>query len=51
MVCASIVSTEIKEAIPLNCEFIVPQDGNDKQDSENAAIKRWLKQNGVKYHK
>ena len=51
MVCASIVSTEIKEAIPLNCEFIVPQDGNDKQDSENAAIKRWLKQNGIKYHK
>jgi hypothetical protein len=28
--------------IPLVPEFIVPQDGHDKQDCENAAAKRWL---------
>jgi Transposase DDE domain len=27
-------------------EFIVPQDGHDKQDCENAAAKRWLAQQG-----
>ncbi len=32
--------------IPLVPEFIVPQDGHDKQDCENAAAKRWLAQHG-----
>ena len=32
--------------IPLVPEFIVPQDGHDKQDCENAAAKRWLAQRG-----
>lgn len=30
--------------IPLVPQFIVPQDGHDKQDYENAAAKRWLAQ-------
>lgn len=30
--------------IPLVPEFIVPQDGHDKQDCETAAAKRWLSQ-------
>jgi hypothetical protein len=30
--------------IPLPPEFMVPQDGHDKQDCENAAAKRWLRQ-------
>jgi hypothetical protein len=30
--------------IPLPPEFIGPQDGQDKQESENAAAKRWLRQ-------
>jgi hypothetical protein len=32
--------------IPLVPEFIVPQDGHDKQDCENVAAKRWLAQQG-----
>jgi hypothetical protein len=32
------------KVIPLPPEFIVPQDGHDKQDCENAAAKRWLRQ-------
>jgi hypothetical protein len=35
--------------IPLVPEFIVPQDGHDKQGCENAAAKRWLLGNSVKY--
>lgn len=33
--------------IPLEPEFITPQDGHDKQDCENAAAKRWLAQHGA----
>ena len=32
--------------ISLVPEFIVPQDGHEEQDCENAAAKRWLKQYG-----
>ena len=32
--------------IPLATEFIVPQDGHDKQDGETAAAKRWLAATG-----
>lgn len=32
--------------LPLVPEFIVPQDGHNKQDCENAAAKRWLAQHG-----
>jgi hypothetical protein len=32
-----------EKVIPLPPEFIVPQDGHDKQDCENAAAKRWLR--------
>jgi hypothetical protein len=35
--------------IPLVPEFIVPQDGHDKQDCENAAAKRWLSQRGQRF--
>jgi hypothetical protein len=35
--------------IPLEPEFITPQDGHDKQDCENAAAKRWLSQYGPRY--
>lgn len=44
-----IVSPQKSQAIPLIPEFIVPQDGHDKQDCETAAAKRWLKQFGTKY--
>jgi hypothetical protein len=44
-----IVSPNRTEIIPLVPEFVVPQDGHDKQDCENAAAKRWLLQHGQKY--
>lgn len=37
-------------AIPLRPEFIVPQDGQRKQDCEINAGKRWLENNGTFYH-
>jgi hypothetical protein len=44
-----IVSPNRTEVIPLWPEFVVPQDGHEKQDCENAAAKRWLWENGQKY--
>ena len=35
--------------IPLEPEFITPQDGHKKQDCENTAGKRWLLQPGRRY--
>lgn len=37
------------QVIPLVPEFIVPQDGHDKQECEKAAAKRWLLQHGKHY--
>jgi hypothetical protein len=37
------------EVFALRPEFIVPQDGHDKQDCEIAAAKRWLAQNLARY--
>ena len=37
------------KVIPLPPEFIVPQDGHDKQDGENAAAKRWLRKSAQHY--
>ena len=39
------------QVIPYVPEFIVPQDGHDKQDCENAAAKRWLLQQGARYQR
>jgi hypothetical protein len=44
-----IVAPGNSRVISLNPEFITPQDGHDKQDSENAAAKRWLKEHSYKY--
>ena len=35
--------------ISLTPEFITTQDGHDKQDSENAAAKRWLQEHAKKF--
>ncbi len=40
-----------QHVISLMPEFITPQDGHDKQDSEHAATKRWLKRNADKIKK
>lgn len=37
------------QVLPLEPEFVVPQDGHDKQDCENAAAKRWLTTYGPRY--
>lgn len=36
-------------AVPLRPEFVVPQDGHDKQDCEIAAAKRWLVRDADRY--
>jgi ribosomal protein S26 len=41
-----VVHPDIKKAISLRPEFIIPQDGHKKQDCENAAAKRFLKAEG-----
>jgi len=45
-----IVAPHRNLAIPLRIEFLSPQDGHDKQDSEPAAAKRWLDKNGEFYN-
>lgn len=37
------------QVLALEPEFIVPQDGREKQDCENQAAKRWLAQHGAFY--
>ena len=44
----TIVSPLKNKVINLEPEFIKKQDGHDKQDCENAAVKRWLKNNQAK---
>ena len=41
-----IVSPRQSAVIPLAPEFIMPQDGHDKQDCELSAAKRWLEREG-----
>lgn len=36
------------KVISLQPEFVIPQDGHEKQDSETAAAKRWIKANGAR---
>jgi hypothetical protein len=42
MLAATLVAPGHDKVIPLEPEFIVPQDGAEKQDCENMAAKRWL---------
>ena len=44
-----IVASGNPRVIPLEPEFITPQDGHKKQDCENAAAKRWLSVYGARY--
>ena len=46
MVSAVIVAPGIDRALPLEPEFIVAQDGADKQDCEHRATARWLAAHG-----
>jgi hypothetical protein len=49
MLAATLVAPGHDRVIPLQPEFIVPQDGAQKQDCENAAAKRWLAAHGPRY--
>jgi hypothetical protein len=44
-----IVAPGNPHVISLAPEFMTPQDGHEKQDSEHAAAKRWLKQHAAVY--
>ena len=49
MVSPVIVAPDNAHVLPLEPEFVTPQDGHGKQDCENAAAKRWLAQYGPRY--
>ena len=44
-----LVHPQRSQVIPLEPEFMTPQDGDEKQDSEHKAAKRWLEQLGSRY--
>jgi hypothetical protein len=46
-----VVAPGRSEVFALRPEFIVPQDGHDKQDCEIAAAKRWLQTNFQRYRR
>jgi hypothetical protein len=49
MLAATLVAPGHDKVIPLEPEFIVPQDGAQKQDCEITAAKRWLAHHGQRY--
>ena len=49
MLAATVVAPGHNRAVPLEPEFIVPQDGHDKQDCESRAARRWLAAHGAQY--
>lgn len=49
MVAATLVAPGHDRALPLEPEFITPQDGAEKQDCEARATARWLAAHGAKY--
>jgi hypothetical protein len=46
---ATLVAPGHDKVIPLEPEFITPQDGAEKQDCESTAAKRWLANHGTQY--
>jgi hypothetical protein len=46
---AVLVAPGKEHVIALDPEFITPQDGHDKQDCEQQAIKRWVKRNAERF--
>ena len=49
MLTPTVVAPGVNKVISLPPEFIVPQDGDEKQDSELKAGKRWLSKTASKY--
>ena len=51
MLAAAMVAPGHDRALPLEPEFISPQDGVEKQDCESRAMHRWLATHGPKYQR
>jgi hypothetical protein len=49
VVLAAVVAPKLRHVIPLQPEFIRPQDGTDKQDCEQRAARRWLAEVAPRY--
>lgn len=49
LLAAAVVAPGHNRAVPLQPEFILPQDGHDKQDCESCAVRRWLAAHGAQY--
>jgi hypothetical protein len=49
MLAAAVVAPGHNRVVPLEPEFIRPQDGHDKQDCESRAVRRWLAAHGAPY--
>ncbi len=49
LLCATLVAPGHNHVVPLEPEFITPQDGAEKQDCENRAAHRWLATHGSQY--
>lgn len=49
MLAATIVAPGHNRAVPLQPEFVAPQDGHGKQDCESRATRRWLSAHGASY--
>ena len=49
MLAATIVAPGHNRAVPLEPEFITPQDGRGKQDCESRAVRRWLAAHGARH--
>ena len=49
LLAASIVAPGHNRAVPLQPEFVAPQDGHEKQDCESRAARRWLAAHGTQY--
>jgi hypothetical protein len=48
LLCATVVAPGHSKVVPLAPEFIVKQDGAEKQDCERNAVKRWLMKHGAR---
>jgi hypothetical protein len=48
MLCATVVGPGHSKVVPLAPEFIVKQDGAEKQDCERNAVKRWHEKHGAR---
>jgi hypothetical protein len=49
LMAATLVAPGHNRVVPLEPEFVVPQDGHDKQDCESMAARRWLAAHGPSY--